>query len=207
MTENKNKLLFKFFKIFKFQRVKIIQITKNDLGSDILRNSVHKSQKGQGFVFKSFERLYIFRMKSEKGAEKRDKKEHRKKKKDKFLTMYRRMLGIQGNSEKEVNPLYMLKRAIERITLLEWSNDKKEEQILELLQEQDGDLQSQILEQQRELLALRSSAGTREELIRRQQSQIEEKNWIIKKLEQDKLDLKSQIWPSPWVEGTSLLEN
>ena len=134
-------------------------------------------------------------------------REHRKNKKKKRLTQYRRMLGIQGNSLKEIDPLYILKRAMERISILEADNNKKEEQITILVQEKDFGLHRQILEQQRELLALRSSAGTREKLIRRQEQQIEENKWIIKKLEQDILDLKSQIWPSPWVEGTSFLEN
>ena len=133
-------------------------------------------------------------------------REHRKNKKKKRLTQYRRMLGIQGNSLKEIDPLYILKRAMERISILEADNNKKEEQITILVQEKDFGLHRQILEQQRELLALRSSAGTREKLIRRQEQQIEENKWIIKKLEQDILDLKSQIWPSPWVEGTSFLD-
>ena len=134
-------------------------------------------------------------------------REHRKNKKKKRLTQYRRMLGIQGNSGVEIDPHYILKRAMERISILEADNNKKEEQITILVQEKDFGLHRQILEQQRELLALRSSAGTREKLIRRQEQQIEENKWIIKKLEQDILDLKSQIWPSPWVEGTSFLEN
>ena len=134
-------------------------------------------------------------------------REHRKNKKKKRLTQYRRMLGIQGNSGKETSAHYILKRAMERISILEADNNKKEEQITILVQEKDFGLHRQILEQQRELLALRSSAGTREKLIRRQEQQIEENKWIIKKLEQDILDLKSQIWPSPWVEGTSFLEN
>ena len=144
---------------------------------------------------------FIFRMESSR--------EHRKNKKLKRLAQYRRMLGIQGNSGKDphyIDPHYILKRAMERISILEADNNKKEEQITILVQEKDFGLHRQILEQQRELLALRSSAGTREKLIRRQEQQIEENKWIIKKLEQDILDLKSQIWPSPWVEGTSFLD-
>ena len=126
----------------------------------------------------------------------RKSKQHSKDKKLKHLLQWRRILGIQGTSHKEMDLRYMLKKAMNRISILEWNDNKKEEQIRELLQEQDSDLQSQILKQQREILALKSSESNREELIRRQQEQIKDKEWRIKVLEEEKLDLQTQIWLS-----------
>ena len=120
-------------------------------------------------------------------------KQHLKDKKSKHFLQWRKILGIQGTSHKEMDLRYMLKKAMERISILEWNDNKKEEQIRELLLEQDSDLQSQILGQQREILAYKSSAGNREELIRRQQKQIEELKREIRILEGEKEDLRNQF--------------
>ena len=135
----------------------------------------------------------IFRMESAKSRERHD---HRKDKKLKHLLQWKMILGIQGTSHKEMDSRYMLKKAMKRISILEWNDNKKEERIQELLQEKDSDLQSQILTQQREILALKSSAGNREELIRRQQKQIEELKREKRILQGEKEDLRNQIWLS-----------
>ena len=132
----------------------------------------------------------MFRMES---AKSRERHNHRKDKKLKHLLQWRAILGIQGTSQTEMDSRYMLQKAMDRISILEWNDNKKEEQIRELLQEQDSYLQSQILGQQREILAYKSSAGNREELIRRQQKQIEELKREIRILEGEKEDLRSQF--------------
>ena len=135
----------------------------------------------------------MFRMEFAKSRERHD---HRKDKKLKHLLQWKMILGIQGTSHKEMDSRYMLKKAMKRISILEWNDNKKEEQIQELVQEKDSDLQSQILTQQREILALKSSAGNREELIRRQQKQIEELKREKRILQGEKEDLRNQIWLS-----------
>ena len=121
------------------------------------------------------------------------KKQHRKKKKWKHLTEWRRQLGIQGNTQEETDLYYCLQKAMARISLYQWNDEEKESQIRELILNQDCDSQQQILAQQREILVLKSSAQTREKLIQRQQEQIDESKKEIRKLEQDKLELKSHL--------------
>ena len=129
-------------------------------------------------------------------AKSRERHDHRKDKKLKHLLQWRGILGIQGTSQTELDSRYMLQKAMDKISILEWNDKKKEEQIRELLQEQDSDLQSQILKQQREILAYKSSADNREELIRRLKSQIEELKKEKRILEGEKRDLRGQIWLS-----------
>ena len=131
-------------------------------------------------------------------------KQHPKKKKWRQVQRWRKCLGIQGTSHEEEDLHYILSKAMERISILEWNDNKKEEQIRELLLEQDADLQSQILRQQREILALKSRNGPREELIQIQQKQIEQLKWEKKILEGEKRDLRGQIWPEDRLEGIGL---
>ena len=148
-------------------------------------------------------------MESEKVTEKHriKKKQHRKKKKWKHVEEWKRQLGIQGNTQEENDLYFCLQKAMARISLYQWNDEQKESQIRELILNQDRDSELQILEQQREILALKSKTESREKLIQRQQKQIDENKKKIRKLEQEKLELKTQIWPRPWVEGTSFLEN
>ena len=131
-------------------------------------------------------------------------KQHPKKKKWRQVQRWRKCLGIQGTSHEEEDLHYILSKAMERISILEWNDNKKEEQIRELLLEQDSDLQSQILRQQREILALKSRNGPREELIQIQQEQIEQLKWEKKILEGEKKDLKGQIWPEERLKSIGL---
>ena len=133
-------------------------------------------------------------MESEKVTDKHriKKKQHRKKKKWKHVNEWKRLLGIQGNTQEENDLYYCLQKAMARISLYQWNDDQKEEQIRALILNQDCDCQQRDLAQQREILVLKSSAETREKLIQRQQKQIDEYKWKIRKLEQ---------------EGTSFLEN
>ena len=83
---------------------------------------------------------------------------------------------------------------MKRIGILEWNDSVKEEQILRLIKEKDCDSQRQMLALQQELL-LKSSADTREELIQKQRKRIEDDKLRIMELEQEILNLKTQIWP------------
>ena len=124
----------------------------------------------------------------------RERHDHRKKKKWKHLSCWRRQLGIQGNTQEETDVYYCLKKAMKRIGILEWNDSVKEEQILRLIKEKDCDSQRQMLALQQELL-LKSSAYTREELIQTQRKRIENDKLRIMELKQEILDLKTQIWP------------
>ena len=81
---------------------------------------------------------------------------------------------------------------MKRIGILEWNDSVKEEQILRLIKEKDCDSQRQMLALQQELL-LKSSADTREELIQKQRKRINDDKLRIMELEQEILNLKTQI--------------
>ena len=130
-------------------------------------------------------------------------KSKRKSETTKLIESLKRILGILGE---ENNVRYIKTRVIEKFNSMACKIEELENQIKQIIvrpQNSESDLQK-IEVQQREILALKSSAGTRERLIIRQRRQIAEMKLEIRILEQTIVDLRHQLWPEHWLEGVPL---
>ena len=134
-------------------------------------------------------------------------KSKRKSETTKLIESLKRILGIQLETRDDGdNVKYISGRVMETFNSMASKIEELENQIKQIIvrsQNSESDLQK-IEGQQREILTLKSSAGTRERLIRRQRRQIAELRLEIRILEQDKTDLRYQLWPEHWLEGVPL---
>ena len=135
-------------------------------------------------------------------------KSKRKSETTKLIESLKRILGIQLETRDDGdNVKYISGRVMETFNSMASKIEELENQIKQIIvrsQNSESDLQK-IEGQQREILTLKSSAaGTRERLIRRQRRQIAELRLEIRILEQDKTDLRHQLWPEHWLEGVPL---
>lgn len=130
------------------------------------------------------------------------KHQHTKGKKWKALQGLAKRLGIQGASADD-NMNKILEGAAKKIDSLQMENLNLERQIKRLVRSQNvnADLQAQNLKLQQKLLAMESSPQSREGLIERLRSQIDNfkknENQMLKTIE----DLKLQIWPPPFFDA------
>ena len=134
-------------------------------------------------------------------------KSKRKSETTKLIESLKRILGIQLETRDDGdNVKYISERVMEKFNSMACKIEELENQIKQIIvqpQNSEFDLQK-IDAQQREILALKSLAGTRERLIRRQRRQIAEMKLERRILEQTILDLRHQLWPEHWLEGVPL---
>ena len=124
----------------------------------------------------------------------------------KLLESLKRILGIQLETKGEGdNVKHITKRIMEKFHNMACHIEELESQIQKLIRSNglECNLQKKLLEQQREIAALKSSTG-REKLIIRQRRQIAELKLEIIKLHGEKDDMRQQFWSKQRLEGIGL---